>query len=205
MSAKFITLEGIEGSGKSTQLDFIVTFLREKNIQVVQTREPGGTETGELIRGILLSNDIAGMHEDTELTLMCAARIEHVKKVIVPALNAGKWVVSDRFYDATYAYQGYGRGIDLDKIDKLREFTIGNIKPDLTLLLDIDLDTSAKRVEQRGSQDRFEKEKMEFYTKVRNGYLALAKQDANRITVIDSTCSVEQVQSAIATQLTELL
>lgn len=205
MSAKFITLEGIEGSGKSTQLDFIVTFLRENNIQVVQTREPGGTETGELIRGILLSNDIAGMHEDTELTLMCAARIEHVKKVIVPALNAGKWVVSDRFYDATYAYQGYGRGIDLDKIDKLREFTIGNIKPDLTLLLDIDLDTSAKRVEQRGSQDRFEKEKMEFYTKVRNGYLALAKQDANRITVIDSTCSVEQVQSAIATQLTELL
>lgn len=205
MSAKFITLEGIEGSGKSTQLDFIVTFLREKNIQVVQTREPGGTETGELIRGILLSNDIAGMHEDTELTLMCAARIEHVKKVIVPALNAGKWVVSDRFYDATYAYQGYGRGIDLDKIDKLREFTIGNIKPDLTLLLDIDLGTSANRVEQRGSQDRFEKEKMEFYTKVRNGYLALAKQDANRITVIDSTCSVEQVQSAIATQLTELL
>lgn len=205
MQARFITLEGIEGSGKTTQLDFVVDFLRGHGIQVVQTREPGGTEAGELIREILLTNDIEGMHPDTELALMFAARIEHVHKVIKPALQAGQWVVCDRFYDATYAYQGYGRNIDLGKIDKLRELTIGDIQPDLTLLLDVDLDTSMQRVTQRGSQDRFEKEKIEFYTRVRDGYLAIAKQYANRVTVIDSTHSIEQVQSAIATKLKEIL
>jgi dTMP kinase len=205
MPARFITLEGIEGSGKTTQLDFVVDFLRGHGIQVVQTREPGGTEAGELIREILLTNDIEGMHPDTELALMFAARIEHVHKVIKPALQAGQWVVCDRFYDATYAYQGYGRNIDLGKIDKLRELTIGDIQPDLTLLLDVDLDTSTQRVTQRGCQDRFEKEKIEFYTRVRDGYLAIAKQHANRVTVIDSTHSIEQVQSAIVTKLKEIL
>ena len=205
MPARFITLEGIEGSGKSTQLDFIVHFLQEKNVDAERTREPGGTELGEKIRELLLSNDLTDMHEDTELTLMFAARIEHVNKVIKPALAAGKWVVCDRFYDATYAYQGYGREIDLNKIDVLRKYAIGELTPDLTLLLDIDLKTSGQRVVNRGNQDRFENEKVEFYQRVRNGYLALAKQHANRITIIDSTQSVEQVQSDIVSKLKELL
>ena len=205
MSAKFITLEGIEGSGKSTQMDFVVQFLQAQNINVVRTREPGGTELGEKIRELVLSNNMPDMHEDTELTLMFAARIEHVNKVINPALAAGKWVVSDRFYDATYAYQGYGREIDLNKIDTLRDYAIGDMAPDLTLLLDIDLETSAQRVEHRGNQDRFENEKAEFYKKVRDGYLTLAKQHANRITIIDSTQPIEQVQSEIASKLKELL
>ena len=205
MAARFITLEGIEGSGKSTQLNFILDYLHEHGIKAIQTREPGGTEAGELIREILLTNDIEGMHPDTELALMFAARIEHVNKVIVPALEAGQWVICDRFYDATYAYQGYGRKIDLEKIDKLREFTIGKIQPDLTLLLDVDLETSAKRVAQRGSQDRFENEKLEFYTRVREGYLAIARQHANRVAIIDSTCSPEQVQSVIVSKIKQLL
>ena len=205
MSSRFITLEGIEGSGKSTQLEFVVNYLREHDIEVVQTREPGGTEAGELIREILLTNDIAGMHPDTELLLVFAARIEHINKLITPALEAGKWVVCDRFYDATYAYQGYGRNIDLTKIDNLREFMIGDIQPDLTLLLDVDLDTSAKRVTQRGIPDRFESEKIEFYTRVRDGYLTIAKQHTNRITIIDSTRSIEQVELAIVNALKQLL
>ncbi|MEM7304155.1 MAG: dTMP kinase [Pseudomonadota bacterium] len=205
MSAKFITLEGIEGSGKSTQIDFVMQFLHEHEIAAIKTREPGGTELGERIRELLLSNDIPAMHELTELTLMFAARIEHVNRIIKPALNDGKWVVSDRFYDATYAYQGYGRDIDLSKIDNLREYAIGHFEPDITLLLDIDLETSSNRVIERGSQDRFENEKLEFYGKVRAGYLALAQKYANRITVIDSTRSLEQVQSEIASKLNEII
>ncbi|MEM8844918.1 MAG: dTMP kinase [Pseudomonadota bacterium] len=202
--AQFITLEGIEGSGKSTQMDFVVEFLKAQNIEVVRTREPGGTDLGERVRELLLSNDFPKMHEDTELTLMFAARIEHVNQVIKPALNEGKWVVSDRFYDATYAYQGYGRNIDLNRIDLLREFAIGDMQPDMTLLLDVNLEISMQRVEDRGNQDRFEKEKSDFYIKVREGYLSLAKHHANRITVIDSTQPIEQVQSDISSKLKEL-
>lgn len=202
--AQFITLEGIEGSGKSTQMDFVVEFLQAQNIEVVRTREPGGTDLGERVRELLLSNDFPKMHEDTELTLMFAARIEHVNQVIKPALNEGKWVVSDRFYDATYAYQGYGRNIDLNRIDLLREFAIGDMQPDMTLLLDVNLEISMQRVEDRGNQDRFEKEKSDFYIKVREGYLSLAKHHANRIAVIDSTQPIEQVQSDISSKLKEL-
>jgi dTMP kinase len=205
VKGRFISLEGIEGAGKSTQLNFVIDYLQNKNIEVVSTREPGGTLVGEKIRDVLLDNKLPDMHMDTELMLMFAARVEHVKTVIQPALNLGKWVVCDRFYDATYAYQGYGRQIDLKRIDALKNFSIGELAPDLTLLLDVTLDVSMDRVTERGNKDRFENEKIEFYKKVRDGYLAIADKNPARIAKIDATLSIKKVQAAIQVKLDELL
>ncbi len=205
MKGRFISLEGIEGSGKSTQLDFVIDYLQANNKEIVRTREPGGTLVGEKIRDLLLDNSLPGMHIDTELLLMFAARVEHVRTVIEPALNSGKWVVSDRFYDATYAYQGYGRNIDLKRIDALKDFSIGKLVPDLTLLLDVTLEVSMDRVTKRGNKDRFENEKIDFYKKVREGYFAIADKHSHRVATIDATCSIKQVQAAIQIQLDKLL
>ncbi len=205
VKGRFISLEGIEGSGKSTQLNFVVSYLQSKQIEVVNTREPGGTLVSEKIRAVLLDNELPSMHMDTELMLMFAARIEHVKKTIEPALNAGKWVVCDRFYDATYAYQGYGREIDLKRIDVLRNFSIGELAPDLTLLLDVTLEVSMDRVAKRGNQDRFENEEMDFYKRVRDGYLTIANKNPQRVFTVDATFSVEEVQESIRIKLDELL
>ena len=142
MRGQFITLEGIEGSGKSTQMNFVADYLCQHGVQVVRTREPGGTELSEKIRDLLLTNELDDMHQDTELLMMFAARVEHVNKVILPALSAGKWVLSDRFYDATYAYQGYGRDISIARIDQLRKFCLNDLTPDKTFLLDVDLQVS---------------------------------------------------------------
>ncbi|MFK7794459.1 MAG: dTMP kinase [Gammaproteobacteria bacterium] len=205
MKGRFITLEGIEGSGKSTQLNFVIDYLQNNKIEVVSTREPGGTLVSEKIRDVLLDNELPGMHMDTELLLMFAARVEHVKKVIEPALDSGKWVVCDRFYDATYAYQGYGREIDIKRIDALKDFSIRGLAPDLTLLLDVTLEVSMDRVTKRGNKDRFEHEKMDFYKKVRDGYLTIANNNPARVAAIDATGSIEQVQAAIQIKLDELL
>ena len=205
MRGRFITLEGVEGTGKSTQIDFIEKFLLDNNKEVLSTREPGGTPVGERVREILLANDLSRMSADTELMLMFAARVEHVKTVIEPALNAGKWVISDRFYDASYAYQGYGRGISLDRIDSLRKLLIGRLEPDLTILLDISLDVSKQRVIERGEQDRFENEDVSFHTKVRNGYLRMALEHKQRICVVDATQTIEQVQIIIKDKLNDLI
>ncbi|MDW3094473.1 MAG: dTMP kinase [Gammaproteobacteria bacterium] len=205
MKGSFISFEGIEGSGKSTQLSFAVEYLQAKNIEVVQTREPGGTLVGEKIRDVLLDNQLPSMYVDTELMLMFAARVEHVRKVIQPALQAGKWVVCDRFYDATYAYQGYGRDIDLTRIDALKEFSIGRLSPDLTLLLDVSLEVSMDRVTKRGNKDRFENEKVDFYKKVRNGYLQIAENNSSRVSIVDANNSIDEVQKAIRIHLDGLL
>lgn len=205
MNGLFITLEGIEGSGKSTQLAYVVECLQNKNKDVVCTREPGGTMVGEKIRNILLDKKLPSMHIETELMLMCAARVEHVKSVIEPALNQGKYVVCDRFFDATYAYQGFGRGIDIDRIDKLREFSIGSLQPDMTLLLDVTLDVSESRVDARGERDRFEDEKLTFYEKIRGGYLEMAKNQSARIKIIDATKSISDVQSNIKQYVDDLI
>ena len=205
MKGRFISLEGIEGSGKSTQLNFVIEYLQNNNVDVISTREPGGTLVSEKIRDVLLDNKLPSMHIDTELLLMFAARVEHVKTVIEPALELGKWVVCDRFYDATYAYQGYGREIDLERIDALKDFSIGELAPDLTLLLDVTLDVSMERVTKRGNKDRFENEKIDFYKKVRDGYLAIAHKNPDRVASIDATCSVKEVQAAIQIKLDELL
>ncbi len=201
MRGKFITFEGIEGSGKSTQLALLIDYLKSTGYDVISTREPGGTAVSEKIRDILLDNSLPAMHSDTELALMFAARIEHVKRVIEPSINNGKWVVCDRFYDATYAYQGYGRDIPLDRIDTLREFSLGSLAPDKTFLLDIHLDISMDRVTQRGCKDRFEEENVNFYKKVRQGYLDIARQNTARICVIDGNQSKESIAAEIRQNL----
>lgn len=205
MRGKFITLEGIEGSGKTTQLEFIVRQIENAGKRVVCTREPGGTDVGEKIRDILLDSQLPSMNNMTELMLMFAARVEHVKKVIEPAINDGKWVVCDRFYDATYAYQGYGRGLAIDKIDSLKSFSINKLAPDKTFLLDVTLETSMERVTQRGNKDRFENEKISFYQKVRQGYLNIAKQNVGRVSLIDANQAIEEVQKEITQILNSLL
>lgn len=205
MRGKFITLEGIEGSGKTTQLEFIVRQIENAGKRVVCTREPGGTDVGEKIRDILLDSQLPSMNNMTELMLMFAARVEHVKKVIEPAINDGKWVVCDRFYDATYAYQGYGRGLAIDKIDSLKSFSINKLAPDKTFLLDVTLETSMERVTQRGNKDRFENEKISFYQKVRQGYLNIAKQNVGRVSLIDANQTIEEVQKEITQILNTLI
>ncbi len=205
MSGYLITLEGIEGSGKSTQLEYVIDYLNSKNFDVVSTREPGGTVVGEKVRELLLDNTIPDMHVETELMLMFAARIEHVKKVIEPALNSNKVIVCDRFYDASYAYQGYGRGIDIHRIDELRKYSISNLCPDLTILLDVPLDVSIDRVHARGKKDRFENEENLFYKKIREGYLEIAKNNPARVKVVDSSQSISDVQSNIKSSIDELL
>ena len=205
MFGKFITLEGIEGSGKTTQLKYIVEYLKQAAKDVVCTREPGGTLVSEKIRDILLDHELPSMHSDTELMLMFAARVEHIKRVIEPAIHRGQWVVCDRFYDASYAYQGYGRGISLDRIDKLKSFSIGDLAPDKTFILDVSLDVSMQRVAQRGNKDRFENEKIDFYKKVREGYLAIAQKNHERVSVINADQPIEDVQAKIRTILMQML
>ena len=205
MAGVFITLEGIEGSGKSTQIESVVNFLQRRGKQVVATREPGGTVLSEKIRRLLLSNTPAGMHADCELMLMFAARIEHVRQVTEPAIKAGRFVVCDRFYDATCAYQGYGRELDLNKIERLKKIAIGDLQPDLTLLLDVTPAVSRQRIAQRTDKDRFENEPADFYKKVRQGYLSLAGNDPQRITVIDASRPVADVKSALESRLDDFL
>jgi len=205
MSACFITFEGIEGAGKTTHMQFACTYLEKQGVSVVQTREPGGTALGERIRALLLDDELPAMAAKTELMLMFAARVEHIDKVIQPALTQGQWVLSDRFYDASYAYQGYGRGMDLALIDQLKSFSVGELKPDLSLLFDLDLETSAARVTGRGKADRFEQEQADFFSKVRAGYLALAKQEPARIQILDACQTIDEVQQGIEVHLAALL
>lgn len=202
MRGLFITLEGSEGAGKSTNLGYIHDFLIQAGFEVVQTREPGGTPLSEHIREILLGHEYDGMSDDTELLLMFAARAEHLARKIIPALEAGKTVLCDRFTDATYAYQGYGRGIALQKIASLEEWVQGALRPDLTLFLDLPVELGMQRAGERSVPDRFEKQQIEFFDKVRNGYLQRASEVPQRYRVIDASVSLEQVQHQIASVLT---
>lgn len=197
----FITLEGIEGVGKSTQAQFVGDFLRERGLQVIFTREPGGTEIGEAIRRVLLDPRYAGMAATTELLLMFAARAEHLDKVVTPALAAGHIVVCDRFIDASYAYQGGGRGITTASIDTLKDLVQGGRDPDLTLLLDAPIEVALQRASCRGGTDRFEAEKAPFFDSVRERYLELAQRDPGRIRTIDAAKSVTEVQTQITGEL----
>lgn len=195
---KFITVEGIEGAGKSSNLDFIRGLLEEAGHQVLFTREPGGTPLGEEVRNLLLGHKHTGMGDDTELLLMFAARAEHLEQKIRPALNAGIWVLCDRFTDASYAYQGGGRGIDKERIRSLEVWTQGDLRPDLTLLLDLPVETGLARAGKRSDPDRFEIEAKRFFESVRNAYLEIAWNEAGRVKVVDASQSLEQVQSKIA-------
>jgi dTMP kinase len=201
MAGKFITVEGIEGVGKSTNIAHIRGLLEAAGIEVVMTREPGGTPLGEAIRGLLLDPRYVGMSPDCELQLMFAARAEHLARVILPALGQGKWVLCDRFTDATYAYQGGGRGIDIEKIARLEQWVQGDFRPDLTVLLDVPVAVGLARAGNRGALDRFEQEQIGFFERVRQAYLELAARHDGRYRVIDANQPLAGVQQ----QLDEVL
>ncbi|MEN9455445.1 MAG: thymidylate kinase [Pseudomonadota bacterium] len=202
MFGKFITLEGIDGAGKSTHLGWLQDWLRQRAIEHVITREPGGTPLGEKLRELLLHHD---MHLETETLLMFAGRREHIAEVILPALQAGSWVVSDRFTDATFAYQGGGRGLGIERIEVLEHWVQSGLQPDLTLLFDVPLEVSRERLAKTRVLDRFEQEQQDFHQRVRNCYLERARRDPARIKVIDSTRPIEIIQQELATLLQELI
>ena len=202
--AKFITLEGGEGAGKSTSRDFIVSLLEEQNIPFIQTREPGGTPIGEILRDVLLSKEGTAPSVTAELLMVFAARAQHLHEVIEPALRDGKWVLCDRFTDATYAYQGYGRGFELGQIEALETLVQRGRHPDLTILFDIDPRLGMTRARQRAELDRFEEEHMEFFDRVREGYLTRAKNEA-RFRIIDASQSIDLVQQALRELLLPML
>ncbi len=204
-TGKFITLEGGEGVGKTTNLDFIHKYLISKGYEVLVTREPGGTPLGESVRNLLLDTKYKGMHPDCELLLVFAARAEHINRVIIPAITNGIWVLCDRFTDASFAYQGSGREMGFDLISKLEAIVQKGFKPDLTLLLDADIKLSKSRLQQRETQDRFEQEQEVFFKKVRQGYLSRAAADVDRIKIIDAMQSLATVQSEIETKLDTII
>jgi dTMP kinase len=194
---KFITVEGVEGGGKSTNIAFISDYLKQCSIPHIVTREPGGTDVAEAIREVLLDTELPSMHEDTELLLMFAARAEHIRKKILPALEQGTWVISDRFTDATYAYQGGGRGIDIERIAVLESWVQGTLRPDLTLLFDLDAETGLARTRKRGEADRFEKEAISFFNRIRAQYQTMAAQYAGRYRIVDAAQPLSGVQSQL--------
>ncbi len=194
---KLITLEGGEGVGKSTNLSFIRRLLEEAGHAVVITREPGGTDLAEKIRKLLLENNTESVTPMAELLMMFAGRSQHIAHVIEPALDEGKWVLCDRFIDATFAYQGGGRGMDEQAIVWLEKFVLGALLPDLTLLLDAPVEVGMERMHKRGHLDRFEREQQNFFGRVRQAYLDRAKQAPQRFQIVDATQSLEQVQADI--------
>lgn len=198
MQGVFITVEGSEGAGKSTNLEFIHRQLLEAQKEVVMTREPGGTPLGEAVRELLLGHRHDGMADDTELLLMFAARAEHLQQVIRPALAAGKWVLCDRFTDATYAYQGGGRGLPATRIEILENWVQGELRPDLTLILDLPVAQGMARAGQRSAPDRFEQQQIEFFERVRETYLTRARRSPERYRIIDAGQELPRVQEELA-------
>lgn len=201
MAGFFLTLEGVEGVGKSTNLAFIEDWMRSQQVNALMTREPGGTPLAEEIRQLLLSPRAEVMSADCELLMVFAARAQHWQQVIQPALAAGRTVVSDRFVDATYAYQGFGRGLSLERIAQLESLVMQGRQPDLTLFLDLDVATGLKRAQTRGAPDRFEQENTGFFERVRQGYWARIQAQPERFAVIDAAAPLADVQAAIAAVL----
>lgn len=192
--AKFITFEGVDGAGKSTHLTWFAETLRKRGNEVLVTREPGGTSVGESLRDILLNQP---MHAETEALLMFAARLEHIEQVIKPALQRGTWVVSDRFSDASFAYQGGGRGMNVAKLEQLECWVHENFQPDLTLLFDLPVEVARQRLSKNITLDRFEQEKDSFFEKVRQAYLERRKKHPDRFVLINAAQSPEQVKVSL--------
>jgi dTMP kinase len=204
MSGKFITLEGGEGAGKTTCLKHVEQRIKEAGIEVCVTREPGGTRSGEKIREILLDRGNFDILDDTELMLMFAARSQHLHELIRPALAADTWVLCDRFTDATYAYQGGGRGIPNERIAILEDWVQQGLKPDLTLLLDLPVEVGLKRAGLRSTPDRFESENVSFMERMRSAYLEIAGSEPERVKVIDSAQELDDVLLQIDVVLNDL-
>ena len=205
MPGLFITVEGIEGVGKTTNMEYLQQTIAAAGRELVVTREPGGTPLGEALRGLLLDPQYKGMNPDCELQLMFAARAEHLDKVIRPAIEAGQWVLCDRFTDATYAYQGGGRGLDAGRIAALEDLVQGDFRPDLTLLLDVPVEVGLARAGNRSAPDRFEQEQVDFFERVRQAYLDMATSHDGRYRVIDASRSLDRVQEQLAEVLREFL
>lgn len=189
--SKFITFEGMDGAGKSTHLNWFADAFRQRGLDVVVTREPGGTKLGEQLREMLLNQS---MSIGTEALLMFAARLEHVEQVIKPSLGMGKWVISDRFSDASFAYQGSGRGLDWSKLKQLEEWVHGDLQPDLTLFFDVPVEVARQRLASNVSLDRFEQEQVEFFERVREGYHRRIRENPQRYVVIDGAQTMNKVK-----------
>ena len=199
---KFITLEGVDGAGKTSHIEFIKEYLTNLKLNFIMTREPGGTELGERLREILLHDE---MTPKTETILMFAARNEHIEKVIRPGLTSGAIVISDRFTDASYAYQSGGKGVEDEEIDVLKDLVQKNLQPDLTFLFDLPVEVSIKRLKKTRKLDKFEKEEKDFHENVRKKYLVIAKNNPKRFSVLNSEKSIDEIQSQIKIKLDELL
>lgn len=206
MNGKFISIEGIDGVGKSTQLVFIEKYLRQQGKKVIITHEPGGTSLGEDIRKLLIISRTDDIMVDTELLLIFAARAEHVAQIIKPSIRRGDWVVSDRFVDATFAYQGGGRGMSTYRIQQITDWTLSGFKPDITFLLDLPVKHSQQRVIDRNNDiDRFEREKTNFFQKVRDCYLQRSRKEPDRIMVIDASKMIDDIQKQLISHLSRLI
>ncbi|MFP6775363.1 MAG: dTMP kinase [PS1 clade bacterium] len=201
---KFITIDGVEGAGKSTQIDYIYDYLSRSGRNIIITREPGGTDLGKKIRELLLEGETSSMHSDTELLLMFADRNEHINSKVIPALERGDWVISDRFSDASYAYQGGGRGLNMERILELENWVLHGFIPDLTLLLDVDVELGLQRVNSRGNKDRIEQETMDFFVRVRDAYIQRSKMFPDRIKLIDASKTIEFTSQQIKNILLDL-
>ncbi len=202
---KFITLEGSEGAGKSTALQAVQSWAQQAGLDFVITREPGGTPLAEKIRELLLDKNHTSMSDDAELLLMFAARAQHISELIQPSMAAGQWVICDRFTDATYAYQGGGRGIANERIAQLEQWVQGQLRPDLTLLLDLPVEQGLARAGQRGDLDRFEQEQTAFFERVRAAYLDRAQQFPQQYRIIDAAQDIDMVRAQIFQILTNFM
>ncbi|MEE9328202.1 MAG: dTMP kinase [Cocleimonas sp.] len=201
----FISFEGVEGAGKTTNIEYIAEKIEQAGHEILHTREPGGTEVGEAIREILISKDLPEMHHNTELLLMFAARAEHLQRKIIPALADGKWVLCDRFTDATYAYQGAGRGISKDHISILETMVQGSLRPDYTFLFDLEANIGLSRAKSRGETDRFEQQHIDFFNKVRNEYLNMAEENKDRYRIVNAQFDLQTVQTQINVLIQDIL
>jgi dTMP kinase len=209
---KLITFEGIEGSGKSTQMRLVARYLMEKQVPLLITQEPSGTDIGRKIGGILFNRGHHYMCAETEALLFCAARAQHVRQIIIPALNQNSFVLCDRFADATFAYQGAARGLDTNLIKVINEFSSMGLKPDLTLLFDLPVETGLQRATERdnrlkdsSSSDRFEKESLDFHNKVRAGYLNILKGEPRRFRLIDAARDIDTIQEEVRRHITDFI
>lgn len=201
----FISFEGIEGSGKTTQARLLYNYLYKKGLNPVLTEEPGGTDIGREIRKILLSPGHFNIHPVTELLLYNASRSQHVNEIILPAIKSGRIVITDRFSDSTYAYQGQGRGLNRDIINRIDEISTGGIRPDITILIDVDVNVGLMRNRKANKVDRIELEEIQFHRRVRDGYLEIARQEPDRIKIIDGSKEIEEIHREVIAEMESIL
>ena len=201
----FLTFEGIEGAGKSSNLEHAKAIIEASGKTVTVSREPGGTEVGEKIREVLLDPNLPAMHSDTELLLMFASRAEHYQNKILPALCSGNWVLCDRFTDASFAYQGGGRNIDINRISTLENWALGDFRSDKTFLFDLPVSVGLSRAKARSAADRIEQEESDFFERIRNSYLMRAKEEPNRFSIIDASQTMQGVQRQVEQAVEELI